>query len=385
MPRSGSVVPSLAPARGAERAETARQLGPRRVTKNCLGIFVWLALVAPGSSSAQDFDDLRNGQPPLVLSSVGSFYVGGRVEHQTSASLGSERAGPIFVDQMYVQYMIPQGSGKPSVVMIHGATLSGKSYETTPDGRMGWYEYFVRKGFPSYVVDQVGRARSGFNQAPFNEVRAGASLPNTQPNLRRMPMNLAWVRFRAGQTMGDSFDGSQVPIESADSFAKQAVPDLGRSLPADNPNYAALVELAGKLRRTILMGHSQSGRYPFETALLNPYGLEALVAIEPQGCNASGYSPDQFARLARLPILIIFGDHLDAPQAVGPSWIAAYKDCEAFVDRVNKLHGNAKLLHLPAFGISGNSHMIMQDKNNLQVADLILDWILGIYDGKVVK
>ncbi len=26
-------------------------------------------------------------------------------------------------------------------------------------------------------------------------------------------------------------------------------------------------------------------------------------------------------------------------------------------------------------GIRGNSHMIMQDKNNLQIADLILKWI----------
>jgi hypothetical protein len=26
-------------------------------------------------------------------------------------------------------------------------------------------------------------------------------------------------------------------------------------------------------------------------------------------------------------------------------------------------------------GVRGNSHMIMQDKNNLQIADLILKWI----------
>jgi hypothetical protein len=26
-------------------------------------------------------------------------------------------------------------------------------------------------------------------------------------------------------------------------------------------------------------------------------------------------------------------------------------------------------------GIRGNSHMIMQDKNNLQIADLILKWM----------
>ncbi len=29
------------------------------------------------------------------------------------------------------------GRGNP-VVMLHGATLTGKSWETTPDGRMGW-------------------------------------------------------------------------------------------------------------------------------------------------------------------------------------------------------------------------------------------------------
>ena len=33
------------------------------------------------------------------------------------------------------------------------------------------------------------------------------------------------------------------------------------------------------------------------------------------------------------------------------------------------------MLHTPELGIRGNSHMIMQDKNNLQVADLIIGWI----------
>ena len=33
------------------------------------------------------------------------------------------------------------------------------------------------------------------------------------------------------------------------------------------------------------------------------------------------------------------------------------------------------MLAPPDRGIRGNSHMIMQDKNNLQIADLILKWI----------
>ena len=33
------------------------------------------------------------------------------------------------------------------------------------------------------------------------------------------------------------------------------------------------------------------------------------------------------------------------------------------------------MLFPPDQGIRGNSHMIMQDKNNLQIADLILKWM----------
>jgi hypothetical protein len=37
--------------------------------------------------------------------------------------------------------------------------------------------------------------------------------------------------------------------------------------------------------------------------------------------------------------------------------------------------GDAQLMELPKQGIKGNSHMLMQDKNNLRLADLILAWI----------
>ena len=235
-------------------------------------------LVLPMSADAQGFSDLRASDEPLVLNALGSFYVGGRTVPQTATSLGMYTGGPLVLDQMYVQYMIPKAHPKPPVVMIHGATLSGKSYETTPDGRMGWYEYFARRGFPSYVVDQVGRARSGFNQAPFNDVRAGAAAPASQPILRRVASDIAWVRFRAGPISGVKFDDSQFPVEAAGEFAKQAVPDLSQSLPPNDPNYTALSELAKDLKGAVLMGHSQAGRYPLETALLDPQGIKALRA-----------------------------------------------------------------------------------------------------------
>ena len=39
-------------------------------------------------------------------------------------------------------------------------------------------------------------------------------------------------------------------------------------------------------------------------------------------------------------------------------------------------------MHLPELGIKGNSHMLMQDKNNLQLADLLIAWLDKHVDGK---
>ena len=67
------------------------------------------------------------------------------------------------------------------LVLVHGCCLSSKTWETTPDGRMGWYEYFTRLGHPTYLAEQSGRARSGFNGTIYNEVKLGMRAPNEQP------------------------------------------------------------------------------------------------------------------------------------------------------------------------------------------------------------
>jgi hypothetical protein len=50
-------------------------------------------------------------------------------------------------------------------------------------------------------------------------------------------------------------------------------------------------------------------------------------------------------------------------------------DCQQLVNRLNDAGGRAKMLHLPDLGIRGNSHMLMQDKNNSEIADLLIRWI----------
>jgi hypothetical protein len=64
--------------------------------------------------------------------------------------------------------------------------------------------------------------------------------------------------------------------------------------------------------------------------------------------------------LAKLPTLIVFGDHLESQSG------AAFASCRKFVQQLKDAGGNAEMMHLPEIGITGNSHMLMQDRNNLQ-------------------
>ena len=359
----------------------------RRLRRSSILVAATLACVLAAAVSviAQTLKDVQIPDTPLVLKAQGSFFVGGDKIEQTRGEVGDlAPGGHIAVNQMYVRYMVPQGGdGNVPVVMIHGATLTGKSWETTPDGRMGWDEYFVRKGHPVYVPDQVGRGRSGFNQAVFNNVRAGSTSAASQPVWLRFSDESVWPNFRFGLTAGQPFPDSQFPVNAVDELAKQGVPDVSRGgVPTPNPTIKALSDLASQLNGAVLMGHSQSGSFPLEAALLNPAATKGLVLVEPGSCPAS-YTTEQIATLAKVPILVVFGDHRDTPTGLPtlPTWQARFEACQAMIGRIKNAGGQADMLAPPERGIRGNSHMIMQDKNNLQIADLILQWL----DARVSK
>jgi pimeloyl-ACP methyl ester carboxylesterase len=342
------------------------------------------------TAAAQDVSDLQTPKGSLVLQAQGSFFMGGETVSQTATEIGGFGGGHIAINQMYVQYIIPQGGGnKVPVVMVHGGTLSGKTYETTPDGRMGWNEYFVRQGHAVYVPDQVSRARSGFNQAVYNDVRAGViTPPSAQPNMTRLSNETNWTLFRFGATCCVPFPDTQFPIAAVDKFAKQAVPDLNSTLATPNPTFKALSDLAIQVKGAVVMGHSESGAFPVRAALINSTGTKGLILIEGFCPTPADTTDQQIAQLVNVPILTVFGDHMNMPLTGFPGlmWQDLLNGCNAFNARVNAAGGNAQMLHIPDLGIHGNSHMMMQDKNNLQVADLILKWIdANVDQSKVAK
>ena len=344
--------------------------------KSILILAVAIALPALGQNKRPDAkrqDDLKK---PLVIASQGSFFVGGESKtlDPTPGPAIAAAGGEVTVNQMYVQYQIPTaGAQHAPVVMVHGCCLSSKTWETTPDGRMGWNEYFVRKKRPVYLADQASRARSGFDGSTINAVKAGRVPPGQLPNVLMASHQIAWTVFRFWPSFGNAFPDGQFPIEAVDELYKQMIPDLNSTLPMPNPTWKNMAALAVRLKGAVLMGHSESGFFPEQAALIDPAGIKGMISIE-MPCPAM--SAAQISALAKIPMLVMFGDHLGDVQAIGPAnWKASFEGCQKFVQQVKDAGGDAEMMFLPKLGIKGNSHMLMQDRNNLALADLLLAWI----------
>lgn len=348
------------------------------------GTLVGHSVLAPSPASAQSLRDLKTPSGPLVLEQQGSFFVGGRkVRNEHSgwnevASRFGPPGGNATVDQMYVQFQKPVKASKVPIVFVHGCCLSAKQWETTPDGRMGWYEYFTRSGYPTYLAEQAGRARSGFDSDGFNEVRLGLRTAGTQPSVLMATDQFAWPTFRLGPKVGEPWPDTRFPIDKLDEFYKQVIPDLILTQvpdliaevlsPASSlPTVLNLAELAEQLGGVVLVGHSESSTFPTKAALNGRPGIRGIVQLE-TGCFGN-LTPEQISILAKIPVLVMVGDHFATPQP-GP-------DCVTERDAIARAGGDMTFISLPDLGIKGNSHLFMQDLNNLEVAQIIMKWLDG--------
>jgi pimeloyl-ACP methyl ester carboxylesterase len=307
---------------------------------------------------------------PLVLAKQGSFFVGGRDIKSNDLSLlpAYVPSGTITIEQMYVRYQIPMhGRGRP-VVLIHGCCLTGKTWEETPDGRMGWDELFVRRGHPTYVIDQTMRGRSAADPSGIVRVKGGRAGGEALPQVFGAAQEGAWAIFRFGPEYPKVFPGMQFPLEAQAEFWKQMVPDWINAQPTPNPTVPALSELARQLNGAVLVSHSQSGVYPFQTAARSTTGIAGIVSIEPGTCPAP---TSDLKPYLGMPILVLWGDYVN----LSPRWAPRLKLCGEFVDAVKKAGGRAEQVILNDVGFPGASHMLMQDKHSIPIGNWLAGWI----------
>lgn len=329
-----------------------------------------LALAVRGNIEAA----APTGAPPiLMLKEQGSFFVGGQSffsEHGNDTNEPSSRnPGTATINQAYVEYQIPHlQKSKYPIILYPGGGHGAKVYETTPDGREGWTTYFLRLGFPVYAVDGVNRGGSSYDMTNIALAVQGRVPPSELPRMNRYTRELAWTQFRIGPSPGVPFLTTQFPTEAFDQYANQLIP-AWRDPIEDDKNVAALVALLDQIGPSILLTWSQSGRFGFRAAVQRPSLVKAMLALEPAAVNAAGdmtgVSAADLATLRHIPILLQAGDFQD-------SRIASLRNFAA------KIGSNATVLALTEHGIFGNGHVVMVEKNNIQVADLLVSYLRDV-------
>ncbi|GJH40048.1 alpha/beta hydrolase [Capnocytophaga sp. HP1101] len=329
-----------------------------------------------------------NTNEPLVIAQQGSFFAGGTTiknEGTYSSSNPNSHSGQtLYGDHAYVSFQIPENPHRLPLVFLHGAGQSGKTWESTPDGREGFGSIFLRRGFATYILDQPRRGRAG-NSTVSEQITV---LPNDQ---------FWFENFRMGM-YPNLFPNSQFPNdpESLNQFLRQITPNTGAyDLEAIASATAAVFDRIGE---GILITHSQGGGPGWQTALKTDK-VKAVISYEPgtefvfpEGEMPTVPTPandvahislsqpislEQFKALTRIPIVIYYGDNIrtGTEHFAFNRWYERMQVAKAFAACINKHGGDASVVLLPEKGITGNSHFMFAEKNNLQVADLLSSWL----------
>ncbi len=346
-----------------------------------LAIVFVLATIPGGHVMAQAVKK----QKPLMIAEQGSFTVGGTVKTNPGTYDPIKRTpeGQTFHgDHAYIFYQKPVKAKKLPLVFWHGIGQFSKTWETTPDGREGFQNIFLRRGHSVYLMDQPRRGNAARSMA--------------EGTISPVPDEQTWFgTFRVG-IWPNYFPGVQFSKDTAtlEQYFRSMTPNVG---PIDTKVVTdATSALADKLGPMVLVTHSHSGGFGWITAMKNA-NVRAIVCYEPGSgfpfpegevpapiesssgpLKAETVTKADFEKLTKIPIVIYYGDNIPVkpdPNPGADGWRARLAMARLWRDAVNKLGGDVTVVHLPEIGITGNTHFPFSDLNNIAIADLMSEWL----------
>ena len=336
----------------------------------------------------------------------GYFYVGGKYV--------GEPSNEIMQGQAYVEVLAPKDVRRPyPLVLIHGGGQTATNWMGTPDGRKGWAEYFVEQGYIVYMIDQPMRGRSAAHPGdgptrmftPTNEEWQFTAIEN-EARWPQAKLHTQWPgegpnKGRKGDPIFDAFYATQVEAVISNEETQRR-------------NKEASAALLDRIGPAIVVTHSQSGPFGWLIADARPRLVKAIVAIEPMGppfeAAVVGTGKARAWGVTDVPITY-------DPPVKGPSELAVEREAKAdgpdlFVCWMQKAparqlvslknipvmvmsaeasyhqvydHCTAKYLNqagvktehirLQNQGIRGNGHVVMIEKNNLDIAAVVDEWV----------
>jgi pimeloyl-ACP methyl ester carboxylesterase len=365
---------------------------------------VMFTLGSTGVTQAADDD------PPLNLARDGFFSVGGKPTTINGKTY--------VVGQMYVEMRIPQKQTHPyPIIMVHGGTRSGTTFTGTPDGRESWAQYFARRGYAVYVVDQPGRGRSGYVAETYGPQRLADGESGQRRYLQQEKYKLWPQAHLHTQWPGNGEPDDPITLQMVGSY----LPEIGDFTKQQFLNRDSLVALLDKIGPSILLVHSQAGAFGWPVADARPDLVKAIVGVEPNGPPVHGVefvgAPDWFKEG---PVALSYGitsvpltydppvkdasemKFVKEDKPDGPGLLSCWKQAEparqlpnlkmpilvlmseasyhapydhCTVKYLQQAGAKPTFIRLADVGIKGNSHVMMQEKNSKEIAAVIYQWL----------
>ena len=331
---------------------------------------------------------IAGAQEPVAIVKQGHFSVGGTTTQRPGAYdnrkfvgwVEQEETGQSYrADHAFVDFQIPADAKKLPLVYVHGYGGSGGCWQMTPDGREGFATLMLRRGWSSYVADLPGRGRAGRTSATTT--------------VKPVTDEMFWFDIWRIGIWPNYNEGVQFPKDSVSlsQFFREMTPDLSDH----KEDVPALGALADRIGDHILVTHSAGGFPGWMSAMQNPQ-VKAVVSYEPGGfvfperevperidgltggVAGTPVPTEQFERLTEIPVVLYFGDYIPETPSENlgdENWRVRLQMARKFVETINRHGGNATLVELPKIGIHGNTHFLMQDLNNDELADLLNRWL----------
>jgi len=353
----------------------------------------------------------------LKIAQQGYFFVNFQY-YTTSTGTG------FLANQTYVEYQIPKELKHPyPIVFFPGGGQTGTNFTGTPDGRPGWGQFFLANGYAVYIVDEVGRGKAVWSTDLYGPLPGAGRYASAEMRFTAIERFNLWPQARLhtqwpgegpnkglhGDPIFDQFLASQNP--SINAAAQEA---------AQRASGAAILD---KIGPAIVLTHSMSGPYGWAIADARPNLVKGLLQVEPNGPpfygNVEVGAPTWFQDgtldrpygLTRNPITYSPAVTDPATQLTkvqqaapdGPDLVRCWLQGEPARQlptlknvRILIIHGQASyhapydhctskyltqagvqntLIHLSEVGVTGNGHMMMLEKNNLDIAAVMAQWL----------
>jgi pimeloyl-ACP methyl ester carboxylesterase len=389
---------------------------PWRAAGTLLAVLL-LGASVPGQAQSRLLKGFKDpNKTTLKIAQQGYFFV--KFHYYTTAT-GTQ----YLANQTYVEYQIPKELKHPyPIVFFPGGGQTGTNFTGTPDGRPGWGQFFLANGYAVYIVDEVGRGKAVWSVDLYGPLPGAGRFTSAEQRFTAIERFNAWPQARLhtqwpGEGPGKGLHGDPV----FDQFLASQNPSINAAAQEaqQRSSGAAILDRIGP---AIVLTHSMSGPYGWQIADARPNLVKGLLQVEPNGppfyanveigpphwfqdgtfdrpygitrnpityapavtdpsqltrvrqaapdgpdlvrCWLQGEPARQLPTLRNVAILIIHGE---------ASYHAPYDHCTS--KYLTQAGVTNTLIHLSDQGVRGNGHMMMLEKNNLEIAAVMARWL----------